>query len=497
VLEFTPAPLVAAVEFSSWSLGAVIVLIVLNGFFVAAEYSLVSVRRTRIQELAEDGSRRALMVKHAIEDINKYVSTAQIGVTICSLLIGFLGEPVFSYLLEKPLGWVHIEGHALSVASILLSFTLLTYFHVSAGEVAPKNLALQKAERIALWSIPIMVTLRRLFTPLIWVLNTSAELLLRLFRVEPAPGMHLIHSEEELKMLVSQSSKGGVLEDSEQEMLYNVFDFADTDVAQVMVPRPDVVAFPVDMPPAELLAAVANQPFTRYPIYRGSTDDVLGILHIRDLFTAAEQEGKERVNVEGLLRPAHVVPESKSLAGLLADFRRSKSHMALVIDEYGSLAGIATLEDLIEEIVGEIDDEHDRPERPLERISDGHIRVDGKYSVEELNERFDLDLPSDDYHTIGGVVFGLLGQAPHEGDVVRLGGVRMEVVETDGPRIVHVDLIMRERGGDAASSDKAPAENLGDDTGLESGAPDEASSESDMDLLPGDARRVPGGGPHD
>jgi CBS domain containing-hemolysin-like protein len=481
--------------FSPLSLTAVVVLIIMNGFFVAAEFALVSVRRTRIQELTDEGSRRAALVKVALDDINQYVSTAQIGITICSLSIGLLGEPAVASLVGPVLHDIGIQSEeAVHVISLVIALTIMTYFHVVFGEVAPKNMALQKAERISLLSIPIIATLRKVFTPLIWLFNGSADAVLRLLRIEPAPGMHLIHSEEELKMLVSQSSKGGVLEDSEQEMLYNVFDFADTDVAEVMVPRPDVVAFPVDMPPSELLAAVASQPFTRYPIYQGSMDDVLGILHIRDLFTAAEQQGKELVRVESLLRPAHVVPESKSLAGLLADFRRSKSHMALVIDEYGSLAGIVTLEDVIEEIVGEIDDEHDRPERPLERIGDGHIRVDGKYSVEELNDQFGLELPHDDYHTIGGVVFGLLGQAPHEGDVVRLGNVRMEVVETDGPRIVHVDIIMRDSGEEKSSSD----EQLGDVTGLDAEA-DESSpvTDGDLDLIPGaDSRRVSGGGPN-
>jgi CBS domain containing-hemolysin-like protein len=369
---------------ASLALPLAIVLILLNGFFVASEFALVSVRRTRIQELSDEGSRRAGMVKLALDDINQYVSTVQVGITMCSLGIGFLGEPAVAHLLRDPLEAFGLSSGAVHVVAFVIAFTLLTYCHVVVGEVAPKNMALQKAERISLFAIPIISTLRRVFIPLVWLFNGSADLLLRIFRIEPAPGMHLIHSEEELKMLVSQSSKGGVLEESEQEMLYNVFDFADTDVAQVMVPRPDVVGFPADMPPTELLAAVAGQPFTRYPIYRGSMDDVIGILHIRDLFTAAEQQGKDRVRVESLLRPAHVVPESKSLAGLLADFRRSKSHLALVIDEYGSLAGIVTLEDLIEEIVGEIDDEHDRPERPLEVIGDGHVRVDGKFLVEEL-----------------------------------------------------------------------------------------------------------------
>jgi CBS domain containing-hemolysin-like protein len=466
-------------DFSPWSLAAVVGLIGLNGFFVAAEFSLVSVRRTRIQELTDEGSRRAGIVKGALEDINQYVSTAQIGITMSSLGIGFLGEPAVAAVLDHPLGAIGIHGSSLDVISFIIAFTVLTYFHVVVGEVAPKNFALQKAENVALFAVPILGGLRRIFTPLIWILNSSADALFRLFGVEAAPGMHVIHSEEELKMLVSQSSKGGVLEDSEQEMLYKVFDFADKDVAEVMVPRPDIVGFPIEMTTAELLTAVASQPFTRYPIHRGTMDDVAGILHIRDLFTAVSGEDGMPVTVESLLRPAHVVPESKSLAGLLADFRRSKSHMALVIDEYGSLAGIVTLEDLIEEIVGEIDDEHDRPERPLERIGEGHIRVDGKFSVEELNERFDLDLPSDDYHTIGGVVFGLLGQAPHEGDVVRLNGIRMEVVETDGPRIVHVDVIMP-----SASS------------GTEELGPGDDRDERSTDLVPGgDARHTPDGGP--
>ncbi|MEO6866700.1 MAG: hemolysin family protein [Gaiellales bacterium] len=484
-------------EFEPAWLALLALLIVLNAFFVAAEFGLVSVRRTRMQELADGGSRRARGVLTALDDINPMLSTVQVGVTMCSLGIGYVTEPAVTNVLRDPLSSLGMSGRSVEVSAFLIAMLLMTWLTVVIGELLPKTVSLQKADSVAMNTIGPLFLLKKAAAPLIWVLNGSLKIVLRVLSVEQAPGMHLIHSEEELKMLVSQSSKGGVLEDSEQEMLYNVFDFADTDVAQVMVPRPDVVAFPVNMPTADLLSAIALQPFTRYPIYRGAMDDVLGILHIRDLFTAAEQQGKDLVRVESLLRPAHVVPESKSLAGLLADFRRSKSHMALVIDEYGSLAGIATLEDLIEEIVGEIDDEHDRPERPLELISEGHIRVDGKYSVEELNERFGLGLPEDDYLTIGGVVFGLLGQAPHEGDVVRLGGLRMEVVETDGPRIVHVDLIMREAGsGQDGTSDAATDSNLGDVSGLEVDADEEHVSEGGLDLIPGaDSRRPNGAGP--
>lgn len=430
------------------TLAAVLGIVLLNAFFVATEFSMVSARRTRMQELADEGSRNAKLVLVNIDDPNRFVVPVQIGVTMSSLALGAIGEPTVAKLIEPLFG---NPSHGLSYTiTLIIAFGLITYLHVVLGEIVPKNIALQMSERIALATARPINLFYKVTYPLIFVLNGSAEVLLRWMGITRTPGLHMIHSEEELKMLVSQSSKGGVLQDAEQEMLYNVFDFADKEVAEVMVPRPDVVALPVDEAPAALLQRVIEQPYTRYPVYRETMDDIAGILHIRDLFKAAERYGKDRVKVESLLRPAHVVPESKSLAGLLTDFRRSKSHMALVVDEYGSLAGIVTLEDLLEEIVGEIADEYDVPEVQLERIAHNHLRLDGKYPVGQLNEQFGLDIPEDDYHTIGGFVFGLLGQQPHEGDVVLHDGLRLEVTETDGPRIVHVDLIMLEKHSQAA-----------------------------------------------
>ncbi len=420
----------------------VLALILLNGFFVGAEFALISIRQTRVQELVSSGNKRAHAIQAALDDINAYLSTVQVGVTMCALAIGWLGESAVATVVEDPMARLGMGDQAVHVTSIIIAFMVITYINVVIGELLPKNAALQKAEAIALATVRPLGLLRRVLSPFVFLLDRGSRVVLRMASINQAPGMHVIHSEEELKLLVSQSSKGGVLEDAEKDMLYNVFEFADTSVAEVMVPRPDVVAFDVATPPAELLQQIVEQPYTRYPVFRASMDDIVGILHLRDIFNAAEQQGKDRINVESLLRPAHVVPESKSLAGLLSDFRRSKSHMALVVDEYGSLAGIVTLEDLIEEIVGEIDDEHDRPEQLVEHISEYHIRVDGKFPIDELNERFGLDLPTGDYHTIAGYVFSEIGQQPHEGDVVRHNAVRFEVTETDGPRIVHVDIIM-------------------------------------------------------
>ena len=240
----------------------------------------------------------------------------------------------------------------------------------------------------------------------------------RLFGVAPAPaGVHG-YTREDILYTVREAEDTGVIEEAEEEMLYKVFDFAGKEVHEVMVPRPEVVAISVDLPPEECLAAVIDSPYTRYPAYKGSLDDIVGILHVRDLFSALNDRGIANVSIEELLRPAFVVPETKDLAALLADFRRAKVHMAIVVDEYGAMEGIVTLEDLLEEIVGEIEDEYDLPDEAVERIDDTTIRIGGTFPIDDFNEQFGTELPQEDYHTIAGFVFGLLGRAPEEGDEV-------------------------------------------------------------------------------
>src|SRR5438105_14615455 len=251
-------------------------------------------------------------------------------------------------------------------------------------------------------------------------------------------------------MLLSRSTEEGELERQEQEMLYKVFDFADKEVSTVMVPRPEVVALSVEMPPEEALAAVIDSPYTRYPVYRESLDEIVGVLHVRDLFSALVDRGIAGVQVEQLLRPAHIVPETKDLAALLTDFRRTNQHMAIVVDEYGDLEGIVTLEDLLEEIVGEIEDEFDLPDESIERLPNGKMRIDGTFPIDDFNEQFDRQLPIEDYHTVGGFVFGLLGRAPEPGDEVEHDDTRFTVLEVEGSRIerLEVELLPRESQGE-------------------------------------------------
>jgi CBS domain containing-hemolysin-like protein len=423
---------------------AVAVIVAANAFFVAAEYGLVTVRRTRMQELDAQGSRRARRVLRLLEQPPRFISAIQLGVTLSSLALGAIGEPVVSRILQRPLDLLPESWHT-SVAttiSVILAFTILSYFHVVMGEIVPKSFTLQHPERVALVAAGPISAFYVIFRPFIWVLVRTSGAVLRWFGVTASSGVTLVHSEEELKMLVTASREKGVLEEEEQEMLHKVFEFADKDAVEVMVPRPDVVAVPVDLPVQEVLALVLSHPFTRYPVFEEELDDIVGVLHVRDLFSTLHERGLESTNLRTILREAIMVPETKPLDELLAEFQRTSNHLAIVVDEYGSVEGLVTLEDLLEEIVGEIGDEFDLPDAGVLRIGRGRVRLVGSFPIDEFNERFGKSLPVDDYHTIGGFVFGELGRVPRVGDTVAFDGARFEVSAIDGPRIREVDVTL-------------------------------------------------------
>ncbi len=406
-------------------------LILLNGFFVAAEYSLVTVRRTRLKELSAQGSRPARAVARITSDPPHFIAAMQLGVTLTSLAIGAVGEQVLSDLFAT---WLA------TVIAVLLAFLIITFLHVVVGELVPKGLALSYSERIALGvSTPVRVFFF-IFKPLIWFLQRSSELAQRAIGVDPSQHEGEAHSEAELKMLLEVSTEHGEIEQGEREMLYKVFDFADKEASDVMVPRPEVVAISVEMPPEEALGSVLDSPFTRYPVYRESLDEIVGILHVRDLVSALNDRGIADVKLEELLRPAYVVPETKDLAALLAEFRRTNQHMSIVVDEYGATQGIVTLEDLIEEIVGEIEDEFDLPDESVERVNETTIRIHGTFPIDDFNEEFGTALEHEDYHTVAGYVFDLIGRAAAPGDEVRSDGLCFRVLETDGSRIQRLEV---------------------------------------------------------
>jgi len=406
---------------------AVAALILLNGFFVAAEYGLVTVRRTRIAELAQQAhDRRARQVLLITNSPPRFIAAMQLGVTLTSLAIGALGEHALTRAFHPVLA---------TVLAVILAYLILTFLHVVIGELVPKAVALRYSERTALALSTPVRTFFVVMRPLIWLLQSSTELLLRVFGLQAPTAAGTAYSEAELKMLVSESTERGEIEQGEQEMLYKVFAFADKEVSDVMVPRPQVVALSVELPPEQALQAVLDSPYTRYPVYRGSLDEIVGVLHVRDLIEAMHERGIASVEVEELLRPAYMVPETKDLAALLTEFRNQNQHMAIVLDEYGNMEGIVTLEDVLEEIVGEIEDEFDLPDESVERVDENTIRIDGTFPIDDFNEQFDCKLPQEDYHTVAGFVFGLLGRAAEVGDEIEYERLRFRVDEVESTRI--------------------------------------------------------------
>jgi putative hemolysin len=411
-----------------WSSIAVLLLVLGNAYFVAAEYSLVTARRSRLSELADLGSRRARLAVRLLDDPVRFIATSQLGVTAFSILIGAVGEPLIAEIFHPYLA---------TGVSFAIAILIVTYLHVVIGELVPKSLALATREKLVLQLVVPLEGFYIATKPIIWVMQSSADQIVRWFGVDPKDPAGSSHTEHEIRMLVAQAPE---IEEAEQELIYKAFDFADKEVNEIMVPKPEVVAISVDMPPDEALAAVIDSPFTRYPVYRGSVDEILGILHVRDLFKALYGDGIENVQIEEILRPAYFVPETKDLAALLAEFRKTNQHMAIVVDEYGATEGIVTLENVLEEIVGEIEDEYDLPDEDFERLDEHRILVDGTFPIDDFNEEFHQELPQEDYHTVAGFVFGELGRAPETGDEVVWDGLRFAVVETEGPRIEKLEV---------------------------------------------------------
>ena len=419
-----------------FELVAVGVLILLNAFFVAAEYGLVTARRTRIVELQHQGDRRARDALRITSDPPRFIAAMQLGVTLTSLGIGALGEVALSRLFDKVIA---------TVLAVVLAYLVLTFLHVVIGELVPKGIALGHSEGTALFVAAPVRLFFIVMRPVVWFLESSTEIVLRWLGQKPPGADDDVLSEAELRMLVSQSTQHGEIEQGEQEMLYKVFDFADKEAKDVMVPRPEVVALSIDLPPEQCLEAVMDSPYTRYPVYRESLDNVVGILHVRDLFRALRDQGMHEVKVEDIIRPAHIVPETKDLAALLAEFRRANQHMAVVVDEYGDMEGIVTLEDLLEEIVGDIEDEFDLPDESIEQIDEDTVVVDGTFPIDDFNERFKTTMPDEDYHTMAGFVFGLLGRQPEAGDTITHDGMRFDVLEVEGSRILKLAVTFEQR----------------------------------------------------
>jgi CBS domain containing-hemolysin-like protein len=413
---------------------AALVMVGLNAFFVAAEFALVRVRESRIVQLEQEGSARAGVVRGTLRDLDSYLSVCQVGITVASLALGWLGEPAVSHLIEPVLAGVGVgSDQVVTVVSVIIGFSVITYAHLVFGEQAPKYFSIQRAERVALWVSRPLNLFRLVLRPVVWVVNASTNFILRPWGIRLGEEMEA-HSEEELRIMISSSTASGVLDPEEREYLNNVFDFGDRVAREIMVPRPDIEALPSGAPLAELAERAAFGRYTRYPVYEEDLDNILGAVHVKDLFRAAKEE-PEGFDIQTLVRECLVVPENKSIEQILQEFQKRKLQMAIVIDEWGSVEGLITIEDILEEIVGEIQDEFDEGEAAIEQIGDDLYAVDGRIPITEVNENFHLDLPHEDFDTIGGFILGSLGRPPEVGDTVEADGAILNVKSVDGPRV--------------------------------------------------------------
>ncbi|HEY9724395.1 MAG TPA: hemolysin family protein [Oscillatoriaceae cyanobacterium] len=419
---------------------AVLALIALNGFFVAAEFSLISVRVTRIEQLAETGNRTARFIQHTKADPSRFLSASQTGITLASLALGWVGEPAVARVLL--IGMHHADvllgAWIVNIVATVVTFLFITYLHIVLGELVPKALALQRTESVVLMTASVMQLLVWLFTPFIVVLQRSTKWLVNQMGIEAVPEHHLAYSEEELKRIVSASHEVGILEAEEQQMLHKVFAFSDKVAREVMVPRPDMTALPVEISWVDLVRTVREHVHTRFPVYEENLDHILGVFHAKDLFRFLEEPSPEAFSLRALIREVPFVPENKPVDDLLAEFKKGRTQIAIVMDEYGGTAGLVTLEDLLEEIVGEIEDEFDVPEPETEMIGPTEYLIDGRYRIVDFNERFGGELPTEDFDTIAGLVFGQLGREPQMGDEVDIDGFHFVIRAMEGHRITRL-----------------------------------------------------------
>ena len=440
-------------------LAAVGLLVLANAFFVAAEFSLVSVRRTRIAELVDQGNFSAKAVQTAMQNPDRVIAATQLGITLASLGLGWLGEPALAHLLEPVIALFPraVQSGISHSLSAVIAFIIITFLHVVIGELTPKSIALQNPERTSLFVARPTMWTEWIFKPIIWVMNGAGNALLRLMGIKPASGLELVHSVEELRMLVTASTEGGAVEADESEMLHAVFDFGELIVRQVMIPRTEIVATEAGATLQEVIALVGQSTFTKFPVYEENLDQIIGVVYIKDLLCVLEDSEAEKRTARDLMRPAIYVPETIPVNALLRQFRHSRQHIAIALDEYGGTAGLVTLEDLLEEIVGEVQDPFDTTAPEIQIRPDGSAIIQGLTLIEVVNEELNLDLQDPYSETIAGYVLGKLGRIPHEGDAVDGHGVRLRVEAMDGLRIARLSLARMDHPAETSQSSTSPA----------------------------------------
>jgi CBS domain containing-hemolysin-like protein len=414
------------------SMIAVLGLVALNGFFVAAEFSLVAARRSKLDEMIDQGDRGARTVQTALQHLDKYIAATQLGITIASLALGWIGEPILAQLFDRVFRIVGLNPSptAIHVAAVPVAFFILTFFHIVLGELAPKSIALTSPEKTARAVVRPLLVFSRVMSPFIWVFNGAANSLLRVFGVEPINDPEG-HSPDEIRFLVMQAHARGTLDESDRAMLAGVLDFHEKKARDVMRPRTEVVALDIEATEEEVWEILRRERYSRYPVYRDSLDDMTGVFLAKDLWL---HSGDAPFNLADFVREPMYVPDSRPAERVLDDLRKTRAHMAVVLDEYGGTAGIVTMEDLVEEVVGDIADEYDFASRES-IVTDGVLELAGSLSLIDVRSDYRIQIPEGDWTTLGGFAFAKLGRLPRMGDRIPIPGGEMEVVAMDGRRI--------------------------------------------------------------
>jgi len=421
----------------SWvPFGFMVLLLIANGFFVAAEFAYITARRN-VLEQTEGGSARIAVGLN--RNLSLSLTAAQLGITMASLGLGAVAEPAIAHLLESALGRIPLPEGVIHAIALTIALFIVVFLHMVVGEMAPKNVAISSPERSAVVLARPFRGFIIVFRPLIASLNALANGVLRLFGVKPADSLEVGHSADDLAVIIATGQEQGVIEDFTHRLLTGAIVFGDLDAAEAMIPRPDVVSVAIDAGVGEIERVMKATGHSRIPIHGEDLDDVLGFIHVKDLMGIGDEDRNRPID-RGLIREALYVPESAHIRSVLDEMRRTRIHFALVVDEHGSTAGIITMEDIAEELVGEIRDEHDRRERRPTRTSDGRILAPALVRPDQLTE-YGVDLPEGEYETIGGFIMDRLGRLPVAGDVVEEEGWRIRVASTDGRRVREVELI--------------------------------------------------------
>ncbi len=417
------------------------ILIALTAFFVTSEFAIVKIRSSRIDQLIEEGSSKAVSAKRVISNLDEYLSACQLGITVTALGLGWIGESTIEHLLDPVFHALSIPDNATKILSVSLAFVIITFLHVVVGELAPKTLAIQKAEWITLNMARPLILFYKVMYPFIWVLNGSARIVSSLFGLKPVSENELAHTEEELRIILSESYKSGEINQSEFKYVNKIFDFDDRIAKEIMVPRTEIISLSMDDTLETFLKVIREEKYTRYPIIDGDKDHIIGLVNIKEIMT--DLIGNEKLSaqtLENYIRPIIRVIETIPIHDLLVKMQKDRMHMAVLMDEYGGTSGIVTVEDILEEIVGEIRDEFDMDEVPeIRRIKENHYIIDSKVLVTEVNDLLGIEIDEEDVDTIGGWILTENYEAK-QGDIVLYDGYTFKIAEMDEHHIKYIEV---------------------------------------------------------